>query len=354
MKRSVSAWIWTAALAPAVMTLPAAARAGGWLAPLLALPVVIAAERLLYRPRRGGLAAAFCNVLGGGAGRVLTFIYMAWAAVLGGVQVRGSVRRVETVAAGGNCPWLLTVGLVLLAVWFARGRPAACGRWAAVVWSGLLTVLAGVAVLALLQVRRDDLLPLRSGGEELLPGTAAVLGALCLRVYGSFLRQEDGAGTEARYPAAVCVLLAFLLMTVQGVLGAELARRVEDPLLTLSRNVGLEGAFQRAESLLAATLLLADLALLTLLFWAARCGAEQIGWARHGRRAALGTAAAVLICGLWPAQEACVRAFRLRIAPWVNLALGLGVPLALVIAERIRNRKRGAHLVSGSGENGTC
>lgn len=347
MKHSMCAWTWAAALAPAAATLPAVlARdgAGGWLAPLLAFPGVLVARWLMRRACREGGAC--------GIGSVFTIMYMVWAVVLGALQIRTSVRRVELVVARGGRSWVLAVTLVLLTAWFVRGRAAGCGRWAVVALRSLLASLAGVAALALLQARWDNLLPLQIEGGDLFCAVGATLGVLSVQIYGEFLRGEGDAAT-LRYPAEVCVLLAFLLMAVQGVLGVELAGRVEDPLLTLSRNVGVEGAFQRAESLLAAVLLLADLALLTLLFWSVRRGAERLWRVRRGWGVTLSMAAAVLIGGSWPIQETYVRGFRLWVVPWVGLVLGIGIPAVLAVSACVKSKKARAYLVAEEGKDGT-
>lgn len=336
--RQRSAWTWAACLATAVTILPAAtarAGAGGWIAPVLALPALWAAERLLEPVSAHGLARTFCDVLGKGSGRTLTIIYIMWAVVLGGVQLRTSVQRVETAATWPASPWLLSAGMVLLALWIVRGRSEVCARWALLVLNGLLSVLGAVALLALQQVRWDNLLPLWSGSDGVVGALGITFALLCLRVYGGFLPGNEGR-PSMRYPVAVCVLLGVLLLTIQGNLGTDLAARLEDPLLTLSRNVGIEGAFQRAESLLATMLLLSDLALLTLLLWAARAA---LGKSHGGGKEAAWVGLGVFVAAILPVQAVQLDRFRHEIVPVVHFVLGLVVPLLLLMAKRIKQEK---------------
>ncbi len=351
--RQRSAWTWVAALAPAAAVLPAVsaqAGAGGWLAPLLALPGILWVDWLLGRVGGDGLAGGLCRALGSGFGRVLIIIYIMWAVVLGGVQLRISARRLAAVTPTEGA-WLVGI-LLLMAVWFAWREPASAARWSVLMLGWLLTALGGVAVLATAQMRKENLLPLGVVGDGLFEAVGAALGVLCVRVYGSFLRGEAAPrDRKGRYlPVLACGVLAGLLLVVQGNLGTELAARLEDPLLTLSRNVGVEGAFQRAESLLASGLLPADIGLLALLLWAIRTAAGQ-GWQlRGGARAVVVTAATAM------AGSAALIGDVRDLGRWVgtvNLVLGVGVPLILVVILRIRQGKRGAYLVPDEGKNGT-
>lgn len=351
--RQRAAWTWVAALAPAAAVLPvvsAQAGPGGWLAPLLALPGILWVDGLLRRVGSDGLANGLCRVLGSGFGRALTIIYIMWAVVLGGMQLRISARRL-TAAAPTEGTWLLGI-LLLMAVWFAWREPAAAARWSVLMLGWLLTALGAVVVLAAVQMRRENLLPLGAVGDGLFEAGGAALGVLCVRVYAGFLQGETAPrGRKGRcLPVLVCGVLAGLLLVVQGNLGTELAARLEDPLLTLSRNVGVEGTFQRAESLLASGLLPADIGLLALLLWAIRIAAGQ-GWPLRCSPRTVVVAAAAAMAG-----SAALMGNLRALGHWVvmvNLALGVGVPLVLVVIARIRQGKRGAYLVPEEDKNGT-
>lgn len=330
--RQHAAWCWAASLAPALTVLPGA---GGWSVPLLALPAVWAADRLL---RRAEAHRGWDRRFGG----ALTIIYIMWAVVLGGTQLRIGVHRVGTAVNLAVEPWLLAAGVVLLAVWMARGTPAACARWARMVLKGTLVALGGIVLLSLRQMRWESLLPLWKGGVDWFGVTGLTGAVLCVRVYGGFVSEDGGGGM--RYLPPVCLLLSALLVAIEGNLGTALAARVEDPLLTLSRNVGVEGTFQRAESLLAAGLLLVDLALLTLLLWAAQ-GRLGRFWPTVGL--------AIFVAASLPVSAAGMELFRNWILPVGNFALGLVVPLFLLVVGRAKDGKTRAYIVPENRGNGT-
>ncbi|MBQ3135532.1 MAG: GerAB/ArcD/ProY family transporter [Oscillospiraceae bacterium] len=348
------AWLWAATLGPATAFLPvtaARAGAGGWVAPMLALPAVLAADRLMRRVSRGGLVHNLCDTLGVGAARILTAIYVMWAVLLGGVQMYTCAQRLAAVEPAGGS-WPVTGAVVLLAVWFAKKSPAVMARWSVPVLGWLLAGLGVVAGLALLQARWDNLVPLWSNGEGLLGAVVLALGVLCVRVYGGFLWEgtEREAGGGLRWPAVVCGVLSVLLLAAQGSLGVELAARMENPLLALSRNIGVEGTFQRAESLVASVLLLADLALVTLLLCAVETGVRRVWRVPRGRSAVV--SAVAMLSGAAAGGGVPMRLLRVLI-PAGNLLLGVGVPLLVLAVRRIRDKKQGAYLVPEKEEKGT-
>lgn len=340
----LSAATWAAVLAPAVSILPGVtarqAGVGSWLAPLAALPAALWLGRLLTRLSRRGLTRTFMRLLGRGAGRVLTIIYIMWAVLLGSARLRMSGRRLLFTARQETGLWFFLLVLAALAIWMARGKVAAFVR-AASVFSRILT-LALVAVLGLtvFQIRGEHLLLL--WGEDALPtlrGAVPVLGVLCYGVYAAFLWDGTDAETGGgRRIAGVCGALVLLQTAVLGNLGAELTARLEDPFLTLSKQVGVEGAFQRVESLVAAVWLLGDLALLGLLLCACRRMVGELAPRWDGRLVTVAVGTAIL-AGTRLVFRDPLLAQKFESGPALagNLLLGLIIPAMLVGVDRSRN-----------------
>lgn len=349
----LAAVVWVSALAAAVGVLPGvtARRAGmaGWLAPVLAAPALLAVSWLLWRVTgRGeqGLATALCRLLGGGAGRLLTIIYIMWALLAGAARLRLSAQRLMVTAQWGGGLWLFLPVIAFMVGWMAWGKLAAFARTAVLFRRGLLLTLGSVVVLTALQIRTENLLPLwlgdlASAGEAAVP----TLGVLCVGVYGAFLLDGvDGAkGDGGRWTAhalGFCGVLALFLLAILGNLGSFLTAELEDPFITLSKNVGVEGAFQRVESLVSALWLLADLTLLTMLVWACRRGLDTVWPAIGGVKGAAGAAAVILAgAGTVFRDAASAQHFEQVTAPMGNLVLGLLVPTVLFVVLNVRKMR---------------
>ena len=333
--------VWAAVLAPGVSVLPGlcAGQAGmcGWLAPLAALPAVVLAARMLTRLSRDGLAQRFLDLLGSVWGRVLTIIYIMWALLLGSARLRMSGQRMVFAGRQETGLWVFLVVLAATAGWLAMGKSGAFIR-AAAVFSGILTpALVGVILLTAAQLRKENLLPLWvQDVPGVLRGGVFALGVFCYGMYGAFLDGgERGGGIRTGKVASGCVLLTALLASVLGNMGAELSQRLADPFLTLSKYVGVEGAFQRVESLTAALWLLGDLTLLGLLLSACRSmvGVVVPGW--NGRWVVLAGAAALLLgSGALFRDAVLARRFEYEIAPLGNLVLGVAAPALLFQLDR--------------------
>ena len=315
---------WAALLSPAAAVLPSlAARLGGgagWLSPLVAFPVLL----LLMRTWRS-------MENNGGVPRALTIIYIMWALLLGAARLRLSVRRLQFTAQRETNLWLFLFAVAVGAAWLAWGERSVFLRTAAVFGRVLTAALAGVLGLTLFEIRPEELLPLWT--EDVVPvlkSAGSVLGVLCYGVYGAFLR--DGTPRrETGRTLAGCGVLTLLLLSVLGNLGAELAGALEDPFLSLSRHVGVAGAFQRVESLISALWLLGDLALLGLLLQACR-GLLNEG---EGRWAApVGAAVMVLLVGSVFHEAVQAQRFEYIVMPVGNLVLGGVVPCTLLLRRK--------------------
>lgn len=322
--------VWGAVLSPAVGILPGlAARQGGqggWLAPLIALPGL-----LLLLPTWGALGRRKDAV-----GRPLTIIYIMWVLVLACARLRLSVQRLQFTAQRESNLWVFLPVLAAVAAWLAWGEVEAFGRAAAVFGRILTLALLALLVLTLFQIQPENLFPLWTG--DILPVLRAAvpaLGVLCYGVYGAFLWDGMESAPVKRRASGGCVLLALLLLSVLGNLGAPLAAALENPFLTLSRRVGVEGAFQRVESLVSTLWLLGDLALLGLLLWACRCLVERLAPRWKGRWVALTGALVVLLgAGLVFRDAIFAQWFEYTLAPLGNLLLGAAVPCTVYLLER--------------------
>ena len=109
------------------------------------------------------------------------------------------------------------------------------------------------------QVRGENLLPVWWTD---LPAAARaagpVLGVLCYGSFAGFFLDCVAAGERARRPVWLrwtlggCAALAAMQLVVVGSFGAPLTARLEIPFITLAKSIGVEGAFQRVEGLVAA------------------------------------------------------------------------------------------------------
>lgn len=340
----LTAAAWAAVLAPAVGILPGVtariAGEGAWLAPLVALPAALFLGRVLGRLARQGLVQAFLRLLGGVAGRLLATIYIMWALILACARLRLSGQRLLFTAQREVGLWFFLALLAVVVAWLAWDKVDAFVRSAAIFSRILTLALGAVLVLTVLQVRAENLWPLWAG--DVLPvfrAAVPALGVLCYGVYAAFLWEGDAdTGGWRRRVAGGCGMLALLELSILGNMGAELTAALEDPFITLSKHVGVKGAFQRVESLLSALWLLGDLALISLLLWACRrMVAEAVPRWKGTWVVFVGVTAVLLGAGLVFRDAVLAQRFEYVLAPLGNLALGVVVPGMLFLLDRQKN-----------------
>ena len=305
------ALLWAGLMAPAAELLPAAtlpiAGRGAWLSALAALPVLLllgwGLGRLGLRP--GGLAGAIRWGLGPVVGRLVLLLYFIWGELLLALRLRLCAQRLIASGERDGSLWFFLPAAALLVLWMARGKLSAFARAGQVFLAVLLTAAGAVLLLSLPQVRGEHLLPLWWGD------------ALPVRVLWA------GGG---------CLLLGAEQAVVIGNLGPELARRLNSPFFALAKSVGVEGAFQRVESIIAALWTFADLSLLGVLALALWKAAKQI-FPRAKQKPAVTAIlipGAVLGIAAFP-EGVLADAFGRETALLGNLMMGLALPL-LVLA----------------------
>ncbi len=324
-----------------------AAGFSGWLAALLALPLLIGLAWVMGRlltveGRKAGLAEALTARLGPRAGRLAGGALVLWLLFYGGVILRsGSERILSTVYPGAGLPLFLGGGLVLALV-FALGKLRWAGRSAFVTMLFFAGILAVVFAAALPALHWDYVWP-----PELRrrPGIARavlpVADVLSPWVWFSFLR--DRVEEDARaFPRAVrglcfvCLLTAVFLLTTIGDLGPELALRQQFPFYVMIKNLRLLNVLERFDAVIVVLWMLTDYVFLGMLLLSGAAALQRLsGSSRREPWAAL-CVLGMLLSAVFCAPDA----FRLawlseRLIPIVNLCLVfLLLPLIALLPAR--------------------
>ena len=338
---------WAGAMAPAAEVLPAAALPegghGAWLTGLFVLPLLLALGWLLGAAAGdGGLAQGLNRRLGPLAGGAVRILYMVWAAVLAAQRLGRCALRLSMTGSRDGSFWFFLAGLTAVSLWVARGRPAALGRMGQGLLAGLLAAAGAVLVLSLPRLRWTLLVPAR--GTEVLAAAKAALpaaGAMAPALYAAFLLEQTDREREGQtflwWTVSGCLLLTAGQGIVLGCLGPVLAGRLGSPFFTLAQSVGVEGAFQRVESVIHTLWTGADLALTALLIAAAgELGGRPPRISPASARMGAAAAAAVLA----PPLAAAAGARGVRLWP-VTLILSALPGLLTLIFDRRRGKTPG-------------
>lgn len=347
--RQLGALLWAGLMAPAAellpaVTLPLAGRAA-WLSALAALPVVLLIGWGLARLdlHRGGLAGAVCREMGPWAGKGVLLFYIVWGELLLALRLRLCAQRLLTAGERDGSLWFFLPAAAALVLWMARGKLSAFARAGQVFLAVLLTAAAAVLLLSLPQTKGEHLLPLWWGDlPNAVRAAVPVLGVLGYGMFAGFLVGDLEAARPGRngwilWSAGGCCLLALSQAVVIGNLGPALAKRLDDPFFALAKSIGVEGAFQRVESIIAAVWTFADLTLMGLLafaVWRAAAGVIPRLRQKPAVTAAVLTAV-VLGVAAFPDGISAERAGR-GIALWGNLIAGVGIPALVVLISWVR------------------
>jgi len=359
MKQQISsqqffAILWAALMSPAAELLPAVtvpvAGRGAWIGILLAAPVMALLGAVLFRVSRkaqGGLAEVAMSALGSILGRAVILLYIVWGIFLLALRMRLCAQRLMDAGYQDSAMWFLVVIVAGMALWMSLGKLPAFGRTTQVFFGVLVIVVVLVVGLAAPQVRTENLLPLWK--EDMMPAIRSALpslGCLSYGVFAAFLVGntcwEEGDGKRWLWWTALgCIALALMQLVVIGNFGPGLVEKLDKPFFDLAKSIGVKGAFQRVESVIAAVWTFSDLVILGLLLRAVSTGART-AFPKGGGRA-------VSAMALVPAAVCALALFPDGITPqslsrgpvlWVGVMLGGGLPLLIAAIAEFRQKRK--------------
>lgn len=341
-RTQLMALLWAGVMAPAAELLPAlllpGAGRGAWLAVLLAAPPVLAAGWLMGSlAGREGLSKTVTGLLGRWLGGAVLLLYMVWGLFLLSLRLRLCAQRLLASGERDGALWFFLLAVAAVLLWMGRGTLAPFARAGQLFLTALLVTAGVVLGLSLFRARPERLLPL--WWSEAGPAIRAVLSAAGVMGWGLFLPflmenvRDQGENKHWHWlfwGLGGALLLTAAQVVIVGNLGAELAARLDNPFFALAKNVGVEGAFQRVEGVVAALWTFADLTMGGVLIFAVRAVAARLlpekalPWTPWGA-VLLGTAGALTLFPTLGTAEMWNR----RLVPIGNLILGFLLPALL-------------------------
>jgi len=195
-------------------------------------------------------------------GRLVLTVCALWMELLVVLRLGLCARRMLVAGERDGAVWYFLLTLSALALWIGSGRLAALGRAGQIFLVLLLAAGGMVLALALPRIRADRILPLwtQDAGPILRAGLSAA-GSLCWAVLPMLLlpAMERKGKNILFWGAGGCALLTLAQVVILGNLGTGLSAQSESAFFALTKSVGIEGAFQRVESVVAALWMLSDL-----------------------------------------------------------------------------------------------
>ena len=143
-----------------------------------------------------------------------------------------------------------------------------------------------------------------------------------------------------RWSVGFCLTLTALQAVCLGNFGPGLSVRMNTPFFMMVKGIGIEGTFQRVESVILALWVLSDLALLGLLTRACTEMAGQILPVKQEKWVVLILILLALVGALRLFPDAFFLGHSMeQMALWGNLIAGLGLPVLLLLGKKIRRQE---------------
>ena len=342
--RQMMVLLLVALLAPVTDLLPTVAAQrvgqGGWLIGLGALPVLLLA---FWSCSKVFCKNEICAMVGKPVGYTITIIYMVWILFALAATLRLSAARMEVIYS--KVPSVLfAVFLAAVAAWMGMGKTSALARAAEIFYLALALLLAVVLLLASFKIEWKNLYPVV--WRELPAGSAAAAG-ICLNIAPAAIlgarvpRKTRSVRRACGWIITFCAAVVLVVAAVLGSIGSGLSARLDIPYLIMVQGLGIKGAFQRTEALVAATWLLSDVILAGVLLCAWQKYATQLKSEKWGKWSVPGAALVALVVGwLLFSDKENVRMFYQDVLSVVGIILGLFVPIVLLLISYVRGKGR--------------
>ena len=345
--------LFTALLSPAVRALPGwtvgTAGESAWLTGILAFPPFLLLGWMVFSlcRRSGGLTQAYQDAFGPLAGKVVIVIYLSWALFLLCAEGRLYAERMLSAGYRSAAPWVFLLVLLGVVLWMGRRKLGAFARAAEICYLVLALTLGLVLLFSILDMSPEHVLPVWiTDVPAVTAATLVPVGVLSCGVFGGFLggnvtRRSGDARQGLLWLLAGCGVLTLLEFGVLGQLGPALCGRMDIPFFEVARGVGVDGAFQRVESVVVALWVLSDFAMLGLLVFAIRKGAGAVLGSRWEHWAAPVAVIVAFLGGLtlFP-DDFSVEKVSSAWVPWGNLILAFPVPALALIVTNVKGRKK--------------
>lgn len=250
------------------------AGAGGWLAPLLALPVFLAVLWLLvytFRrlPRGTSLGGLYQMAYGPVLGRIASLGTVLWLLLLTVLGLRFYAEGFVSSIYRDTDLWLFLVGLMAIVWWITcRGMAAVC-RMSQIFFYGLCGVVGLVMLLGIPEVEFYHVWPVWLEGWQGMAASAlpvlAVLGhSIPVLFHGDTLGQEqDGLRVASAWLFVLCLVLTALNGIIIGVFGWQTVSRMQLPFFSLAKEGSTLNIVERVESIVAGVWVFSDVALVS-------------------------------------------------------------------------------------------
>lgn len=333
---------WCGVLAPLAEFMPGSGGKGAWLAPVAAVPLLLLGRKASAElSGERGLAVGVVELLGRRVGCLYLIIYMVWGQMLLTLRLRLCGERLLAAGSRDGSLTFFLVGLGAAAIWLSGRELSAFARASQMVLVVLGSLGGAVLLLALPEVVPERILPVRyQDMVGILSGGLETAGVLSWGLFAAFL---PGRGEERKKGSlwTGSILLTAAWAVILGNLGSELTGRLDAPFFILAKRVGVQGAFQRIESVVTAVWMLADLALVGVILFGQREMIRAIwpGAKGKGMNIVSVVTGVLLALGVFPMWGVMHLRIGNKVAV-VNLVLGIALPCLLWLAKKRKITRR--------------
>lgn len=325
------------------------AHQAAWLSVAVSLivfgPFLLILYKVMKKCEGQSLHDIFCNVFGKAIGKTVCTLYLLWLFILLGLYVKYTGGNLVTTVFVGTDENLIMFMLVLVVGVMLRWGIEVISRMNKIIFVLIVVQFAVTLFFLFLHFRVDYVTPVST--LDIVPLIHSAVYPLTLFVYitplfffnDQIVYAKKNGGKLAFTAGYVLVKDTLMMLALLGMLGYQLIGKLRLPFFSAVENISLFNSSAGIDSLFMSIWMLAEF--ITIMFFT-YC-ISRLFKSLFGLSGETPLLTAVLGFGLFFAIYFSSNIFELAqfskyVAPYLNLSLGLGIPIILFIIGKIRKK----------------
>ena len=249
---------------PAVRILPSftvtIAGNAAWVAPIAAIVptiiyMLILTSFIKYRHDGENLSHMFMRSIGTIPGKLILAVYIIWLIFYSSFILRTAAERLMSSVYDNGTEGIFLVITIIVSAIAASGKTKALFRTAEVFLPIIVTVIAVVLILAISEMKPQNLLPVSYlDTTPILIAVLPIINIICISEYYMFLSGDIAPSGREWAVGVKWIMLSLAIIFAEsvftiGTLSAELTDKIQNPFFIMIRNIKTLGVAERIESI---------------------------------------------------------------------------------------------------------
>lgn len=325
------------------------AGSASWVMPIFAtlmfLGLLFILNAIIGKDNEKSLEDVFCDVFGKFIGKIINIIYFIWIIVIIATYLRYFADRLTSSIFVSTSNKFFMLTMLMIVYYVTRNELKIFARYLEFVMLIFTIFLIVTFAIAIPEIKLTNLLPVTTNDTvDVLKSTIPFMGILSYITFMFFFGDQISNKQEfknhfAKMSIIVLITSIMIILVTVGYFGAKLTSEMNLPFFAFFKNIEILDIIERVESLLITFWIVTDFAIITTFTFIAMKFIKKIFNVNSAKHLITPVLFFSYILGLYLATNLFEMAdYSKYIFLPVNIVLGIGFPILLLIVGKIRKK----------------